>query len=191
MAKTVLVTGAGTGIGREAALEFAKAGYDVALHYNGSAQGAQEAAEAIRALGRQCMTVQANLTQLSQLRAMFAQVGERFGGLDAYVSNAGLTLKSRIEDMTAAMEMGRYGIRVNAIAPGWTDTGAARLGRREDSYYHIPLRRWCTAQEVAQAALFLCGQWAGSITGAALTMDGGASLQTDPLERYGYNERED
>ena len=83
MAKTVLVTGAGTGIGREAALEFAKAGYDVALHYNGSAQGAQEAAEAIRALGRQCMTVQANLTQLSQLRAMFAQVGERFGGLDA------------------------------------------------------------------------------------------------------------
>ena len=30
-----------------------------------------------------------------------------------------------------------------------------------------------------------------SITGAALTMDGGASLQTDPLERYGYNERED
>ena len=255
MAKTVLVTGAGTGIGREAALEFAKAGYDVALHYNGSAQGAQEAAEAIRALGRQCMTVQANLTQLSQLRAMFAQVGERFGGLDAYVSNAGLTLKSRIEDMTeedfdllcgvdlracffglqeaerlmkarggsivliasnhaymqhplcaayaamkaamlklcksAAMEMGRYGIRVNAIAPGWTDTGAARLGRREDSYYHIPLRRWCTAQEVAQAALFLCGQWAGSITGAALTMDGGASLQTDPLERYGYNERDD
>ena len=48
MAKTVLVTGAGTGIGREAALEFAMAGYDVALHYNGSAQGAQEAAEAIR-----------------------------------------------------------------------------------------------------------------------------------------------
>ena len=82
MAKTVLVTGAGTGIGRAVALEFARAGYDVALHYNGSAQGAQEAAGEIRALGRQCLTVQANLTQLPQLRAMFAQVREHFGGLD-------------------------------------------------------------------------------------------------------------
>lgn len=255
MAKTVLITGAGTGIGRAIALEFARSGYDVALHYNGSAQGAGEAAEQIRALGRQCLMVQADLSRLDSLRAMFRQAEERFGALDVYVNNAGLTLKSRIEDMTeqdfdllcavdlracffglqeaeramkarggsivliasnhafmqhplcaayaavktamlklcrsAAMEMGRYGIRVNALAPGWTDTGAARLGRPEDSYYHIPLRRWCTAQEVAQAALFLCGEWAGSITGAVLTMDGGASLQTDPLSRYGYDMKEE
>ena len=99
------------------------------------------------------------------------------------------SLKAGLNKMAehAALEYGKYGIRVNVIAPGWTDTGEARLGAKEPTYYHIPLRRWCRPEEIGQAALFLSGPWAGSITGAVLTMDGGASLMSDSLDKYGYD----
>ena len=85
----------------------------------------------------------------------------------------------------AAMEVARYGIRVNAIAPGWTDTGEARLPPPESTYAHIPLKRWCQPAEIGQAVLALSAPWAASITGSCLVMDGGASLQTHPPEEYG------
>jgi NAD(P)-dependent dehydrogenase (short-subunit alcohol dehydrogenase family) len=85
----------------------------------------------------------------------------------------------------AAIEYARYGIRVNVIAPGWTDTGEARLGNKEDSYYKIPLKRWCTVEEAGKAAVFLCSDAASSITGSCLVMDGGASLIADKAEKYG------
>lgn len=252
MAKVALITGAGVGIGKGVALEMARAGYDIALHYNGSKEQAQAVQQEILALGPRCEILGADLTDLAGLRGMFRAFEESFGRLDVFVGNAGLTLKGCLEDMeerdfdlmcalnwkgnyfgiqeaanlmkrqgtggsivlissnhafmqhplcscygalkaalnklckSAGVELGKYGVRVNAIAPGWTDTGAQRLGAPEDSYYHIPLRRWCTPQEVGQAALFLSGPWAGSITGITLTMDGGASLQTDSLDKYGY-----
>ena len=49
--KRALVTGSGTGIGREIALEFARQGADVVLHYAHSGSGAESAAEEIRSLG--------------------------------------------------------------------------------------------------------------------------------------------
>lgn len=103
------------------------------------------------------------------------------------------SLKAGLNKMAehAALEYGKYGIRVNVIAPGWTDTGEARLGEKEPTYYHIPLRRWCRPEEIGQAALFLSGPWAGSITGAVLTMDGGASLMSDSLDKYGYERQEE
>ncbi|MGN1129028.1 MAG: SDR family NAD(P)-dependent oxidoreductase [Candidatus Flemingiibacterium sp.] len=85
----------------------------------------------------------------------------------------------------AAVELARYGIRVNTISPGWTDTGSPRLGKKEDTYYKIPLKRWCRPEEIGAAALFLDSQAAASITGAELIMDGGASLMSDMPERYG------
>ena len=85
----------------------------------------------------------------------------------------------------AAMEVARYGIRVNCIAPGWTETTQAGMPEKEKTFYQIPMKRWCTPSEIGQAALFLSGQWAQSITGECLMMDGGATLQTRPPEQYG------
>ncbi len=56
--KRALVTGSGTGIGREIALEFARQGADVVLHYAHSGDGAESAAEEIQSLGRRSTVLQ-------------------------------------------------------------------------------------------------------------------------------------
>ena len=95
-------------------------------------------------------------------------------------------MKAALTKLTehAAMELARYKIRVNTIAPGWTDTGAARLGDKESTYYKIPLKRWCHPEEIGEAAVFLSSEAAQSITGATLIMDGGAVLLSDKPETY-------
>jgi NAD(P)-dependent dehydrogenase (short-subunit alcohol dehydrogenase family) len=73
------------------------------------------------------------------------------------------------------------GVRVNAIAPGWIDTEMTRP-LREDAERsrrildRTPLGRWGKPEELAGAALFLCGPAAGFITGAILPVDGGYSV---------------
>lgn len=86
----------------------------------------------------------------------------------------------------AAIELAKYKIRVNTIAPGWTDTGAARLDAKEETYYKIPLNKWATTKEIAEACIFLSSPAASSITGATLVIDNGASLVSDKRERYGF-----
>ena len=85
-----------------------------------------------------------------------------------------------------AIELAQYKIRVNTIAPGWTDTGASRLGNKEETYYKIPLCKWVEPSEIAQTALFLSSPAAKSITGATLVMDNGALLVSDKREKYGF-----
>lgn len=83
-----------------------------------------------------------------------------------------------------AIELAKYKIRVNTIAPGWTDTGAARLDNKEDTYYKIPLHNWTTPEEIAEAVLYLAS--AKSVTGTTLVIDNGALLVSDKRERYGF-----
>jgi NAD(P)-dependent dehydrogenase (short-subunit alcohol dehydrogenase family) len=79
----------------------------------------------------------------------------------------------------AAGEWGPYGVRVNAIAPGFTrtamhDADVARGMIDEDQYLRvIPARRFGMPDDVAALALFLCSDAAAYITGACITIDGG------------------
>jgi 3-oxoacyl-[acyl-carrier protein] reductase len=85
----VLVTGAGRGLGAALARGAAAEGAHVAVHYNNSSAGAEETAEAIRDMGRQSFTVQADISKLDQVQRLSSAVFERFGRLDVLVNNVG------------------------------------------------------------------------------------------------------
>src|SRR5262245_36918013 len=88
--KRVLVTGSDTGIGRGVALEFAREGAAVALHYPHEPGGARTAVEAIRSTGGKAEAFKANFTDINQVRALATQAIEFLGGLDVLVNNAGI-----------------------------------------------------------------------------------------------------
>ena len=89
--KTVLVTGASTGIGRTLALGCARAGADVILNYHTDRNGSDSAAAEIRALGRRALVVRADLRSVKQIDRMFAAARKQFPRLDVLINNAGLT----------------------------------------------------------------------------------------------------
>ena len=90
--------------------------------------------------------------------------------------------KAAIDQMakTAALEVAKYGIRVNIMHPGWIDTpGERRLSGEKDlqkAGAFIPLGRLGTPEEIADAILFLCDPRKSYMTGASLLVDGGISL---------------
>ena len=76
-----------------------------------------------------------------------------------------------------AVEFGNVGIRVNAVAPGPVETAMAQQVHSADirTDYHdaIPLARYGTVEEIAQAVAFLCSDDASFINGQILAVDGG------------------
>ena len=72
-----------------------------------------------------------------------------------------------------AAELGRAGVRVNAVSPGEIDTGILSPGTDELVERAIPLRRLGRSKEVADLLLFLCSERASYITGSEIHIDGG------------------
>jgi 3alpha(or 20beta)-hydroxysteroid dehydrogenase len=75
---------------------------------------------------------------------------------------------------SAAIEFGYHNIRVNSIQPGAIDTPMLRRSDQEIPPPQIPVPRYGTAQEIAEAALFLACDHSSYITGVDLPVDGGA-----------------
>ena len=83
---------------------------------------------------------------------------------------------------TLAVEWGRHGIRVNAVAPGSIATPKSASTRKPgdtdgDDLLVIPMRRRGTADDIAASALFLLSEQAGYVTGQCLAVDGGTSVR--------------
>ena len=91
--KTVVVTGAGHGIGRTLALGFAEQGARVLVHYAHSRQGAEDVLQQIGA-GRAAM-LQADLSQPEQITRFVKEAHNIFGSLDIWINNAGASANSR------------------------------------------------------------------------------------------------
>lgn len=98
--KKALVTGSGTGIGREVAVEFAREGADVVLHYAHDKKGAESAVQEIKALGRRATVFQANFDDVDAAITLAEQAFSFLGGLDCLVNNAGITLNKPFLQMT-------------------------------------------------------------------------------------------
>ena len=81
-----------------------------------------------------------------------------------------------------AVEWAAHGIRVNAVVPGRVDTPSragslAEPGYQEMALKRVPLRRFATADEVAEAVCYLASPEASYVTGQALVLDGGLTAQ--------------
>jgi len=99
--KVAVVTGGLRGIGRAIALAMAEAGAEV-LIAGRSMERASHTQQAIHALGRQCVTLQADVSDEGAVQRMVAATIQHFGGLDILVNNAGIALFKPIEEFTLA-----------------------------------------------------------------------------------------
>ncbi|WP_433909712.1 SDR family NAD(P)-dependent oxidoreductase [Sphingomonas yabuuchiae] len=88
--KKVLVTGASAGIGRAAAIGAARHGADVAINYAGNDAAAAEVVREIEALGRRALAIKGDVAEHATAGAFVSQAADTLGGLDVFVSNAGI-----------------------------------------------------------------------------------------------------
>ena len=95
-----LVTGAGTRVGQAIAIGLAEAGCDVAVHFHGSAKGAEETAKAVRAAGRRVELLQADLSDAGAARGLADQAARAFKRLDVVVNSAAIMVRQAVEDVT-------------------------------------------------------------------------------------------
>jgi 3-oxoacyl-[acyl-carrier protein] reductase len=249
--QTAAVTGGSRGIGREIALTLARRGAaGVVVGYHDNAAAAAETVSELRALGCDAEAVGGDVAERTTTHAMATLATDRWGRLDAWINNAGVTddgpflrmpeqrwrrvldtnlegtrhgcaaalevmfrqragcivnvtsvvglagnagqanyaaAKAAIGGLTRALaiDFGRRGVRVNAVAPGFVVTDlthdlegaaqAALLGR-------VPLGRFGHLHEIAEVVAFLCSERAGNITGTTVVVDGGltAGLRLGP-----------
>jgi 3-oxoacyl-[acyl-carrier protein] reductase len=89
--RVVLVTGSATGVGRAAAVRFARRGFAVAVNYSRSEKEANETLAAIKDVGVPAILCRATVGNDVQVRAMVERCRTELGGLDVLVNNAGMT----------------------------------------------------------------------------------------------------
>jgi NAD(P)-dependent dehydrogenase (short-subunit alcohol dehydrogenase family) len=250
--QVALVTGAGQGIGKAAALALAAAGADVAAtDINGAS--AEETAAAISSAGGRALALQADVGNTQDIDRLVRETIARFGKIDVLVNNAGVTRRAYIMDLTeedwdrifrvnakgvffclqrvaremiprrsgriiniasiagkgfagtsnaiyaaskgavisltktAAQQLGRHNINVNAVCPGIVRTAlyaemirviaqtegvnVEEIERR--GVASVPLRRANEPEDIAAMIVFLASPGASNITGQAFNVDGG------------------
>ncbi|MBI3369542.1 MAG: SDR family oxidoreductase [Burkholderiales bacterium] len=244
---TLLVTGGSRGIGAAVVRLAAQRGHDVAINYARDANAAERLASGARALGRRAITLQADVGEEAEVRAMFARLDAEMPPLKSLVNNAGIVdVKARLDQMSPARwrrmfdvnvigtllcaqlavqrmstrhggaggaivnlssmaatlgspgyyvdyaaskgavdtftvglarELAAEGVRVNAVRPGIIATDIHAAGGEPDrataSAGLIPMQRAGSAEEVANAILWLLSDEASYTTGAIVDVSGG------------------
>lgn len=113
--KTVLITGASRGIGREIAIKFATEGYNIVLNYNNSESKAKIISKQIEKLGVKCLMVKADVSIESEVIDMINLALKTFEGIDVLVNNAGVAL-SKLFQLTTTDEVARvFGVNTFGV----------------------------------------------------------------------------
>ncbi len=102
LGQKALVSGASSGIGRAVALSLGEAGADVVVNFASDEDKAQALAAEICRSGARAIALRADVSDESQVQAMFRTMIERFGTIDILVNNAGLQQDAKFHEMTLA-----------------------------------------------------------------------------------------
>ncbi len=240
MAKTVIVTGAGTGIGRASVERFSRDGYNVVL--NGRRRDKLEAVA--ETLSGDYLIVAGDVSVDADAARIVEETLDKFGGLDVLVNNAGVAVggsvgvlsregwdkqininaggvfnmitaaidalkdsrgsivnvssvsgiggdwglfgynasKGAVNLLTKslALDMGKVGVRVNAVAPSLTKTDMTGFVMENEKVMdafkkRIPMGRYAEPEEVADVIAFLASHDARFVNGVILPVDGGVN----------------
>ncbi|WP_437777809.1 SDR family NAD(P)-dependent oxidoreductase [Sorangium sp. So ce1097] len=98
--KIALVTGSSRGIGRSIAVRFAREGADVAITYQKSKEGAEEALAEVEAAGRRGHLFAVDVASVQSVQALIKETVAHFGRLDVLVNNAGLEKRAPFWEVT-------------------------------------------------------------------------------------------
>ena len=97
--RVALVTGAARGIGRAIAIDLAKEGANVIVNYRSRPDAAEEVVEVIKEMGREVISMKADVANDAEVKSMVDRAIEKFGGIDIHVNNAALHRGGRIQKL--------------------------------------------------------------------------------------------
>jgi NAD(P)-dependent dehydrogenase (short-subunit alcohol dehydrogenase family) len=129
--KVALITGSAKRIGRLTAMELAKRGARVAIHFRTSGQEANETLRLIQAEGGSGVLFQADLSNVPAIEDMFRKLDQQLGGLDILVNSASTFHTSTAGDTSA--ELWDEQLNSNARAPFFVAQAAARTMMKRES----------------------------------------------------------
>ena len=113
--KTAIITGAAKRVGRAIALHLAGEGYNIALHYNRSAEAAKQTQQEIQQQGVRCHLFQADLSQQSQYVALIENIAEAFDSVDVLINSASTFARKPLAETTPDFFHTHF--TINFIAP--------------------------------------------------------------------------
>jgi len=123
--KVVLVTGAGTRVGRAIAVALGRAGMRVGVHYYGSERGARQTADEIIAAGSDARTLPGDLTDPATGPRVIEHLSKVFGSLDVLVNSAAVMLRTPIGEVLVEDWDAMFAL--NLRAPFFLSQSAARV----------------------------------------------------------------
>lgn len=133
--KVALITGSSKRIGRETAVELARRGARVAIHYRSDEAGARETRRLVEEAGASGELYRAELTDTREVETMFSDLEAKMGRLDILVNNASVFDQGRLEESTPALWDAQ--MDSNAKAPFFIAQRAARLMREHGKIVNL------------------------------------------------------
>lgn len=130
--RTVLITGGARGIGRQLALDFGAAGYNVVINYNKSEKQAMELVNELSAKEIACQALRADVSDGAQVKRMAEQV--MFGTVDTLVNNAGIAHMGLLQydseqdfDRVIGVDLKGVWLTTRQFLPGMIANGFGRI----------------------------------------------------------------
>jgi 3-oxoacyl-[acyl-carrier protein] reductase len=117
--RVALITGSAKGLGKKTALDLAKAGFNIVINYLHSGKEAHDLEQQIHQLGKDAISVQADVSQLDQVEHLVQQAIEHYGRIDVLVNNAGPFIRKRKELVEHSLIEVQQMVNGNLLGPLW------------------------------------------------------------------------